>query len=477
MKKTTKKTKLEPCYLVNVALYIDSIKNMRLFMQVSKNCKESIAMLHIIPYKITETKPTRIYLERLSRYIPNLQTLKCNLTLLNELIVPDSVDLLIGQFVANRDNDSVKAWMAMSSELFIQTNRYSKLDYSVCVDLRILHITFMKDTLVEAVFNGKQLGNLRKVHKIVLDCFGDNLEDIIYEIEENKNLQYKTIICKIHDVHETHLEYIKQLHKLHVIIGIYSNTLENIPEYVTLLYHFNYLTVMNTSDAFMDKLYSQYIRPLYIHIPCSHRYDHKNVAIHSTAIKSLVISDLNCTETFILPPTLHSLKLHQCTFSSLDFTYFNLENMILESCTCDSLLLPPTLTSLSCIKSNIYTIPNLHKLNIPQSNKISIAQTLSSPMLPTDVIELSMSSSPIVELPNLTQCTFHKIKLFRCNELSTITIPSTVTMLAICSCRTISKININNAQLKKLELTDNQSLKSFECPSSMKSIFIARNKQ
>ena len=149
-----KKSKLEPFYLVNVALYIDSIKNLRLFMQVSKHCKESIAMLHIIPYKISETKPTRNTLEQLSRYIPNLQTLKCNLTLLNELVVPESVELLIGKFIANRDNDSVKTWMEMSSELFIQTNRYSRLDYSVCLDLRILHITLMKDTLVEAVFNG-----------------------------------------------------------------------------------------------------------------------------------------------------------------------------------------------------------------------------------------------------------------------------------------------------------------------------------
>ncbi|EDR25700.1 hypothetical protein EDI_138800 [Entamoeba dispar SAW760] len=468
--------KLEAIYLMNVALYFDTTKNLKLFMSISHTCKEAVGMLHIIPYKISDTKPTRSFLERLSRFLPHLQTLKCNLTILNEIPIPQSVVYISGVLLVSRDNDSVIRWMGMCSELYITTHHYSRVDLSVCKALRILHILISKESVVSSVFDGEELAHLPVLHKIVVECFGSNLEEVVIELEKNKILQKKEIICKLHEIENVHISLLNRLNQIGVVIGIYSNTLEEIPGYVILLHHFGYLTITSSDDTFIENLHHKYIRPLNLHILCNQNIEHDIYSVNCTSIHSLIISGLNCLNKLIIPTSLNTLKLHQCSLPPLNFTYVCLENVTIESCSIDSLTLPVTVSSLTCIHSIIHTIPNLHKLNLPLTKLISIAHTLSYPMLPTNINDVTFSSAPILSFPNITSCSLHKFKLFRCNELKTLTIPTTITMLAICSCKILTSIDTNLAQLKKLELTDNPVLKSFSCPSTMKSIFVSRNK-
>ncbi|KAL7712778.1 Leucine-rich repeat containing protein [Entamoeba marina] len=469
-------SKLQPIYLMNVVLYFDSLQSLHNFLMVNSSCKQAITNLHIIPQRVTSTKLNSSLLRKLSVYFPSMQTLRCHLSLLNELVLPTSINQIYGEMTANRDNHSVTKWMKMCYKITIQTHRYSRIDYSQFNILRHLHLILRSDSYVSVVISCQQLCKLTVLKQIVIECCGCHLEELCDDIISSQISHLKQVSLKLLDITNEHLEYLTTLLLNHVTIGCYTHTLTELPPHIILLPHYGYLTITNTKKERINKLFKEYVCPLQLHVCCNNeKID--TFSICNTFIRSLFISGLQCTKQLILPTSLETLHLNQCELPPIDLTYFYLESMTIDSTTTDQITLPPTISYLTSIKSTIRTITNLHLVSLPQTKMISVAHSLTQPYIPLHLTELTFAGACVTTFPNIQFCSLHKLKIFRCYELQNITLPSTLTLLALGTCRSLTKVDTLNSPLKKLEILDCSKLDTFIFPSTIKSIFIGRNKQ
>ncbi|ELP88613.1 hypothetical protein EIN_459840 [Entamoeba invadens IP1] len=164
--------KLEPIYLANVVLYLDSTTTFRNFTKISKQTIIAISMLHINPLKVLR------YIPFLLHYIPNLETYEGNLMEAQNEITKDLFDQI--------------SWIDGSKFLF--------------------QMHFLKEEFAWKIsalkINPSDLTNLcqlRQIRKVVFQGTIDfgQLEKII---EKYKLMTLKNVIVYLEDITELYLE-------------------------------------------------------------------------------------------------------------------------------------------------------------------------------------------------------------------------------------------------------------------------------
>ncbi|ELP90877.1 hypothetical protein EIN_359700 [Entamoeba invadens IP1] len=466
-------SKLEPIYMMNIVLYLDSTKTLHKFFCVSKKCKEAVGMLHIIPYRISDNKPTSTFLEKFSKFFPKLHTVKCTLSMLNDIKLPRSVVFLIGFITASQETNFQSNWLQMCVEVHIQTNCFSRVNYAKMTNIQSLYLVLQANSQAGNVFSGRQLSFLPTLKKIVIDCFANHLDGFLEEYDKSTNLKFKKSIFKIRNAEEKDVDNLYKLNSFGAYVGLYFHQISELPYFVILLPYFGYLNVAKADDLEAEKMYIQYGKKLHLYIGLNKKTE--KLAIHNTHIQSLCVTGLDCSKNLTVPTNLQNLKLTRCTLPSLDLKYVCLENVTFDNVVVDTVTFPFTLTGLTCVKSCVSTIHNLHLLNLPASKILSVALTLSRPLLPTNLNELIFSSSPVTFFPNIMNCTFRQLKLFRCNELVSVQIPTTVTMLAVCSCKNLTSVGLVGVSLRKIEITENVQLLNVPLVPPLASIYLSKN--
>ncbi|ELP89895.1 hypothetical protein EIN_472530 [Entamoeba invadens IP1] len=145
---------IEPVFLANIVLYLDSTTTFRNFLNVSEKCRLAVSMLHINPPRVLR------YIPFLRKYIPNLETYEGNINEAQNEITKEMVDQI--------------TWIDGSQSLVSIRTIHENFKW------KIFGVKILGDCLCDLY----QLHNVRKV--VVVDSF---IPTDLLNIVDNPNLQ------------------------------------------------------------------------------------------------------------------------------------------------------------------------------------------------------------------------------------------------------------------------------------------------